>query len=427
MMAAEAEGFHSRRTAEEGDLKRWALGLGALVALTWVAAARPQADPPPSVRVRLNSWGRLTSVSLEGEGLTFTAGARQRRTTSLAVEIAPGGQLRLQAEGWDRAVDSSVRVSAAAGPVWVHALGRKRAYPGVLTVAAKAGRLRLVNEAPFEDYVAGVLSAETPAAFGLAARQASAVAIRGYTLRKLRSSQWRRGLADTVRCQVFPGTGRVSAAHWEAVRSTAGEAPFFDGEPIEAVYSSDCGGRTANNEEAWPGGAPVPYLRGGRDSSESHPDPFCAGNRAHHWEARLSDASLRRLAPEAGSPLSVQVLERSESGRAIRVRVGSRGEAGEVRREASVELSGRDLRRRLGAGVVRSLRFEVSLEDGATVLRGAGSGHGVGMCQFGANGMAAAGYGYREILAHYYRGVVVRRLSATMLAHWLAPAADAAG
>jgi stage II sporulation protein D len=157
------------------------------------------------------------------------------------------------------------------------------------------------------------------------------------------------------------------------------------------VYHSTCGGRTEDAGSAW--GKNVPYLR-----AQFCDD--CADSPVYRWEYRMSGAEGRRVAKALGVPpggeLRIAVTGRTRTGRASRVRISSGG--------VSRELQAAVFRKAAGYANVRSLKMEIVPAAGEWRITGEGWGHGVGMCQFGANGMAKRGAGYREILARYYRG-----------------------
>ena len=157
------------------------------------------------------------------------------------------------------------------------------------------------------------------------------------------------------------------------------------------VYHSTCGGRTEDAASAW--GRDIPYLR-------AVPCDDCADSPVFRWEHRFSEAEARRLAKALGVPsgkdLRIAVIGRSPTGRASRLRVSSGG--------VSREVQGAEFRKAAGYAKVRSLKMEIVPVSGGWRITGEGWGHGVGLCQFGANGMARRGAGYREILARYYPG-----------------------
>jgi stage II sporulation protein D len=165
------------------------------------------------------------------------------------------------------------------------------------------------------------------------------------------------------------------------------------GEVARTVYHSTCGGRTESAESAW--GRDVPYLRALLCDD-------CAASPVYRWEYRMSAAEGRRVAEALGVPpgndLRIVVAGRTPTGRTNRVRISSGG--------VSRELQATEFRKAAGYARIRSLKMEIVPVGGEWRFTGEGYGHGVGMCQFGANGMARRGAGFREILGRYYPGTV---------------------
>jgi SpoIID/LytB domain protein len=197
---------------------------------------------------------------------------------------------------------------------------------------------------------------------------------------------------------------------------------------VDTVYSANCGGHTEHNENVWPDMAPLANLRGHRDGPSDGGDTFAGGVTAENlarfiedpppswcgrsrqgggdrfrWTVTRSAAELARLlAPyHLGEVRALEVLERGVSGRARAVKVVGSARAEVIRGE---------LRIRQVFGGLRSSLFVAQVAGGAVTFKGAGFGHGVGLCQTGSIGMAEAGKSYREILQHYYPGSVLRKL-----------------
>jgi len=300
-----------------------------------------------------------------------------------------------------------------------------------LTVDA-SGRLAAVLVVPLEQLLRGLVPSEMPAGSPPEALRAQAVTARSNVLAQIGT----RHLADPwsicsdVHCQAYRGEGAQVASTDAAVRATRGEALFAlsDGRLVDGVYSAMCGGHGEDNEMVW-GGTPNPSLRGRPDMGAAEsaewagglaaegkvtefvaasPQAWCArapgarGGR-FRWERQLSQAEVDRLlAPLGlGTVDGLVVLRRGSSGRAVSLRVdGERGSAtvhGELR-----------IRRLLG-DLPSAMFVLASTQDGWT-LRGGGWGHGVGMCQWGAIGRAAAGQDYRRILGAYFSGAGVARI-----------------
>jgi SpoIID/LytB domain protein len=308
-----------------------------------------------------------------------------------------------------------------------------RSYWGSIYVTVdRKGALVVVNAVPENKLLAGLVPAEIFPDAPDAALEAQAIAARTELLEKI----GRRNLTDpfllcsTQQCQVYAGAGKEHPRTTRAVEKTRGMVALRSGGGlVDARYSASCGGHSEDNDAIW-GGEPDPSLRGRVDGKKAMSriddrtlDGFLsadaetfwcgktkAGKARLRWSARLDAVELaQRLASEApavGRPVRLEPLARGISGRIRELRIhGERG---------TVEIRG-DLRIRRLLGGLRSTLFTVRSEGPVTaptafVFRGAGFGHGVGMCQMGAIGMAEAGHSHAEILAHYYRGAHVHRL-----------------
>ena len=289
-----------------------------------------------------------------------------------------------------------------------------REYRGrIRLVRQPKGKIVIVNVVPMEDYVSSVVDGEMPAAFPDAARQAQAIAARSYVFFQLRGSGPSPpfDVFASTRSQNYGGyqyrgrDGRLFAAESEssrhAARQTAGIICLFDGQPFCTYYTAVCGGRTVGgaavfNDEI-PALAPVEC-------------PWCQEAELFRWtqEIPLGHVSgrLQRFLVRQGRPFgslaSIRRTNRTDSIRepAFEISDGSR----------RYRVSAFDLRRQLNPANVPSYQFEARVADGLLVLEGRGHGHGVGLCQWGARGLAEAGSGPLGILRHYYPGVEVVRL-----------------
>jgi SpoIID/LytB domain protein len=308
----------------------------------------------------------------------------------------------------------------------------RHSYGGEIYVTIGSdGKLAAANAVPEDRLLAGLLPSEIGSGAPPEALKAQAVAARNELFAKIGT----RHLTDPYRlcaathCQVYAGAAREDARSTAAVAATRGELLVHpDGTVVDAVYSANCGGHTEDNDRGW-GGAPDPSLRGvpdaeARDLAALAPfarvtdenvrafleqlpaSPSCAAAKGQfRWTARV-EASLVESKAGVGALRAVAVLERGVSGRVVRLRLdGDRGSK-EVRGELEV---------RRAFGMLKSALFLVELERDAAgrvaALRftGGGHGHGIGMCQSGAVGMAERGHGYREILGRYYHDAAVRR------------------
>jgi len=256
-----------------------------------------------------------------------------------------------------------------------------------------------IVEMPLERYVTAAIAGESSVFQSNEALKAMSVAARTYAVR-LRGRHAAEGfdLCDTTHCQrldVNAVTPRLEAA----AASTAGEMLWFEGKPAFTPYTRDCGGRTEDAAAVWPDLA-APYLK-------SHPDEYCtrAGASAWQWNAdpRKVLEALQRSGLRGPHELEhVSILNRTDSGRASLLLLTGRGE--------SVRISAGSFRfamgREIGWNTLRGDRYEVRSSNGRVLFEGSGAGHGVGLCQLGAEQMGSLGRAYREILAYYYPGTV---------------------
>ena len=265
-----------------------------------------------------------------------------------------------------------------------------RTYRGGVRLLAQGGRLWVVNQVLLEDYLLGVLPAEMPEGFPQEALKAQAVVARTFAVNRL-NPRAPYDLCASEICQVYLGLAVETPRHTEAVRGTRGKVLSYQGRAISALYHADSGGMTAGSEEVFQ--KALPYLR-------PRPDPYARGPKSQ-WQLSVSPeraaAALRAMGrtPQAGSlGDSPVVLERSASGRVWRLRL------------LGVEVQGPEAQR-----LVRNLGLPSALvEFRGWQAEGRGAGHGVGLSQWGAKGMAEAGYGYREILGHYFPGTFLSDL-----------------
>lgn len=300
-------------------------------------------------------------------------------------------------------------------------LGEAR-YRGAMLIQEARTGLTAVNRLDIETYLLGVVPREiggvTPAQ--VEAARAQAVAARTYAIQYLgRRESLGFDVYATVADQVYGGAGAEVAAISDAVRSTAGEILTYGGRPITAYYHSTCAGRTAAIDEVW-SSAPVPYLVSVTDVDPAGQAYDRASSRFRWTERWTGDEFLavlnRTLSDSVGGRTirdvrGIRILERTPSGRVAAMRIST---------DAGDAVIGRDRLRWIltpvRGGILNSaLIHDVELVRGAggrleeVVIQGGGWGHGIGMCQVGAKGRAAAGQDYATILRTYYPGTELRK------------------
>jgi len=341
----------------------------------------------PAVRVLLRAASARPNVRIAVAGpyriLEAKTGRRlqegPRLDTAVVLEGSP--------------LPSARRIETDGSPV--HVGGRP--YPGALLLVPEKERVLLVNEVRMESYLPGVLAREMGPGFHPAALRAQAVASRTYALDRMRRTAPGRPwhVRDDRSSQVYSGLvpTTVTRIH-RAVADTAGMVVTWRSRPVPAYFHSTCGGHTAPGWEIF-GGPRLPPLAG-------TPCPHCRISRLHRWKADFPADEVARALSLPAAPTRVEVCALLEGGRAKTIRFHAPG---------PVELPAADVRMRLDPGKLYStLFFRLEIVDGRLVAEGGGWGHGVGMCQMGAAGMARAGASAGDILLRYYPGASLSRV-----------------
>ncbi|MEW6515812.1 MAG: SpoIID/LytB domain-containing protein [candidate division FCPU426 bacterium] len=271
-------------------------------------------------------------------------------------------------------------------------------YRGQIEVAVNSGGggLQVINYLPLESYVAGVVPNEVSPAWPEEALKVQAIAARTFALYKMSGrSQMAYDLDDSVSSQVYGGVDSERPSTTAAVKATTSVVAMYTGKFIAAFYHSNCGGRTANVREVW--GGDMDYLNGVECG-------FCDQAPHARWNGELSGEDLRRKLQKSVAGLKavtgLDLKDRDASARVKTVVVRHPGGA--------EEMKGPVFRMLVGPDFIRSTRFTVVPRGASWEFTGQGWGHGVGLCQEGALGMAQNGYNYRDILRHYYPGIELR-------------------
>ena len=363
-----------------------------------VTAAQP-AKQAPDLRVGLASGRASLTITPAGGKATVQTGSSKTITlaanTAAAIRWQDGaflvGREKLRSEVL------VIRPAAKAGELSLD--GRR--YRGALELRHKSGGLTAVNIVPVDGYLRSVVPEEMPVDWPAEAIKAQSVAARSFALASRgRHASAGYDLCTTTHCQLYTGTTAEKSASNAAIKATRGEVLTYGGKPIEALFHTDSGGMTENSEDVW--GSHVPYLRAAKDTPA----------KTMPWTKAISRADLERKLAAKGhdigkvrslvlSPLAIgrSAKDRTASGRVKTMTVkGTKGTA---------TLSGTTWRSLLG---LKSTLFDAKLAKDMVTFTGYGSGHGLGISQWGAERMAAKGASYAEILHHYYTGTKMQQL-----------------
>ena len=319
-----------------------------------------------------------------------------------------------------------------------------QSYRGDFLIVAQNNKVTLINQLPLEQYIQGVLPGEMPTSWSLEALKAQAVAARTYTLATLtRHAQAGFDLCASTHCQMYVGASLECSSTNQAVAETEGKVLTYQGQPITAFYHAASGGKTSAATSIW--GQELPYLQAVIDWDQNSPHNNWQRNYA--WEQLQGMAA--RSYPKLGRLTQLLPLTYTDGKLA---RISCRGDLGEV------ILTGEQFRAWLGlpsshvqVGMVYGPEPLITLgwfadrqypeasmlnpalpggieilsppwdlcepyswlrdkEPQFLMLKGSGWGHGVGLSQWGAKGMADFGYLAEQILAYYYPGTVLMKL-----------------
>ena len=257
----------------------------------------------------------------------------------------------------------------------------------------------IIERVPLEEYVTGVLAGEMPINFEIEALKAQAVAARSYVMVQIeRNINNDYDVVDTVMNQVYLDRPHLMSVWKEsyidninklklAVISTKGEYISYDNRVAEALFFSTSSGLTENSEDVFSN--KVSYLR----SVDSHWDEVSPAFSSTVTYSLKEFYTMLNL--DYNENLEITNIDRTSTGRVKSLIINDK------------TFSGSSVASKLS---LRSSNFDIILEDTKVIIKTKGYGHGVGMSQYGANGMAIEGYNYKDILKHYYTNVEIKKI-----------------
>ena len=394
------------------------------VALLGAAACNPRRPPPlpgaePELRIGIAEG--LQRITLGGDAqVLVTDDANGSAVAGIPAgsvwSIVPdsGALVLIAPDGARTGRHQGISAVSVTNGHFVAAGGKR--YRGRVNVVRTGTGLQLINRIGLEGYVAAVIGPEMGPRRQdeLQALDAQAIVSRTFALKN--RGRWEAqgfDLTDDTRDQVYGGVAAETQQAWAAVRRTAGQVVMYHGDLIDAFFHSTCGFRTADVTEAFRNGVARPYLRPVSDASGGG-HYYCEISPRFRWREEWDGATLRtilaRSIPDLQRIVNVEVSRTSPSGRVAELRiVFPHGDA------RIPEPDVRSVLRSASGSLLQSAAFQVfvTTDSGqvtSLVAAGAGSGHGVGFCQWGAIGRARAGQGYHEIITTYFPGTDIERL-----------------
>ncbi|MGB4599475.1 MAG: SpoIID/LytB domain-containing protein [Trichlorobacter sp.] len=349
------------------------------------APCMAQEQPLQHELIRVAISRTADTVTLDGDGLLGLSESGTAVVLQTPVVVRSGyGQISAGGVSYHK-----LRVSAA-GPLKLN----NKSFRGVLELSAANDGLLVVNELPLEQYLVGVINSEISSTWPMESVKAQAVIARTYAVAKRnerRTAPYH--LEATVMDQVYDGSDQEDSRAARGVQETEGQVLTYHGTVIQAFYHATCGGKTEDSAHVW--GVSLPYLKG-VDCQ------YCAAGNSNVWEQSLSLSKLEAALKVSGLT-DIRPGPRNSRGRLKNVLLTtSRG---------SLTMPATKFRMTVGSTVIKSTNFMVRVEGGTAFFSGAGYGHGVGLCQWGAKQRALDGFSYSEILSYYYPGTELRNIS----------------
>lgn len=301
-------------------------------------------------------------------------------------------------------------------------------YRGLIMVFIyEKNRFSIINYVDLEDYLKGVVPCEVLPSFNIEALKAQAVVARTYAIGNLgKHKKYGFDLCATQHCQVYRGINSENTSTTNAVIQTKGLVIVYNNKLIKAFYHSSCGGYTANSNDVW-GGKEYPYLKGVKCG-------FCEEAPHYKWEYHIKKRRFIQILRSKGiinsDVLSIEIIDSDLYGRVKLIKINNNVVTANWLRKTldtsklysnafkiyineipDYNFEHLSFEERI-ANIIK--RYEKGIEDqmgNDVIFIGHGSGHGVGLCQWGANGLAKEGYDFKDILKYYFPGTNIIKYS----------------
>lgn len=266
------------------------------------------------------------------------------------------------------------------------------------TVRIYRTKTKKIDVVPLEEYIIGVVAGEMPASFKKEALKAQAVAARSYVMYKIvNNKKSNYDVTDTTLNQVYLDDSTLKK-NWKnkyeenkkkiesAVEETAYEYITYNGKIADALFFSTSSGYTENSEDVFV--SALPYLKS-VESKWDNISPSYIINKNYN-----KDDFCKKLQITCTNKINIEITDKTKSGRINKLKINNK------------EFTGKEI---VNIFSLKSVKFEIKVTD-KVVITTRGFGHGVGMSQYGAEGMARAGYTYDQILKYYYTGVKIEKI-----------------
>lgn len=274
-----------------------------------------------------------------------------------------------------------------------------RCFRGTISIIRNENRtVMIINELPLETYLYGVLYHEISQKWPLEAIRAQAIVSRAFALYQIQISKDKiYDVTSDVYSQMYGGATSEKGRTTKGVNITRGEILTYKGKIFPTYFHATCAGRTEDASQLWD--IDLEPLKGG-------PCNFCQESPHYKWEKVVDFSEIRDALKESGIPVKevkgLSITERNVSGRVSKLIIQAD--------DKEIPMSGKDFRMLIGPNIIRSTNFTIETMFGMVQFTGLGWGHGVGLCQWGAYGMAKSGYDLKAIINHYYPGAEISKI-----------------
>jgi len=277
-------------------------------------------------------------------------------------------------------------------------------YRGNMEFRVESGSLVAINELNIEDYLRGVVPAEMPSSWPAEALKAQAVVARNYALQRVEATSGASyNLTNDQSSQVYLGYDKEVPVTDQAVEDTRGVVMLNRGKLISAFFHSSSGGYTENSEDVW--SSALPYIKYKKD-------PFDKNNLHYNWQVDYTTAQLLEMFKESGYEFKkITGIDTVYTASGARVKKLTVSGVGTDDKPLRIEIANAD-NVRIALGLKSALftlkkGYDKDKNLTGVNITGSGWGHGLGLSQWGANGMARQGYNYQEILKYYYSDIKI--------------------
>lgn len=345
--------------------------------------------------VRILLFSDKSTLAIGGKALAIYDGEVGDRIATRATELVAKKDVVEVKDGGKTIAGARKIIAEAKGGVRVG----QGIYLGRIEVSVGPRGLWVINRLPLETYLLGIVGSEMSPDWPIEALKAQAVAARTYAMQRhmmMRAANKPYDLESTVISQVYKGAERIRPSVIRAVKETRGEVISYAHGLVEALFHSTCGGKTVSAKAGF--GREVEYL-------SPRSCKWCRESTRYAWKLDMPIGQIASRLSSAGLVKNgvVEDIERKDGAVMVTVR--------DKKKKARVErVSAKAMREAVGYTTLYSDRFTAETSGKKVVIKGSGFGHGVGMCQWGARGMALEGKTYAEILTHYYFGAAVKSI-----------------